>query len=175
MNAPDTGRIGGGSAARSGSIRNSARGRFYGTGQLTESQAEFVEHFVNGSTQTEAARRAGYSSPASEAWRLLRLSHVQDAIEAGFRLAISIEGAQLAWRTMSGLMEDASTPAQVQFQAARWVLEAAGIGLAPRARGEASFQSAKPLQEMTHGELETFISEGRAALVSRAVESERFK
>lgn len=57
--------------------------RFYGIGHLTESQAEFVEYFVKDSTQTESARRAGYSSPATEAWRLLRLQHVQDAVDVG--------------------------------------------------------------------------------------------
>jgi hypothetical protein len=60
-------------------------------------------------------------------------------------------------------MEDGGTPPAVQFQAARWVLEAAGQGLAARI-AERGVEPERALAEMSLGELEGFIARGRSAL-----------
>ena len=132
---------------------------------LTEKQAAFVAHFVGGGLrQTEAAAAAGYASPREEAWGLIRNPAVQAEIAKARAALISGDGARLAWRTMARLMEDGSgSPPAVQFQAARWVLEASGQGLAARI-AERGIEPERALAEMSLGELETFISRGRAAL-----------
>jgi hypothetical protein len=64
---------------------------------------------------------------------------------------------------MSRLMEDGASPPAVQFQAARWVLEASGQGLAARI-AERGVEPERALAEMSLGELEGFIARGREAL-----------
>lgn len=134
---------------------------------LTEKQAAFVAHFVSGGLrQTEAAAAAGYASPREEAWGLTRNPAVQAEIAKARSALIAGDGARLAWRTMSRLMEDGSgSPPAVQFQAARWVLEASGQGLAARI-AERGVEPERALAEMSLGELEGFIARGRAALGS---------
>lgn len=131
---------------------------------LTEKQAAFVGAFVGqGLNATEAAKVAGYAEPRVEGWSLLRVPAVQAEIAKARAALISGDGARLAWRTMSRLMEDGGTPPAVQFQAARWVLEASGQGLAARI-AERVGEPEKALAEMSLGELEAFISRGRDAL-----------
>ena len=131
---------------------------------LTEKQAAFVEGYVSGGLSAgEAARRAGFLGEA-ESWRLVRIPHVQAAIHAARAALISGDGARLAWRTMSRLMEEGSgSPPAIQFQAARWVLEASGQGLAARI-AERGIEPERALAEMSLGELEAFIARGREAL-----------
>ena len=131
---------------------------------MTEKQSAFVEGFVGrGLSAAQAAREAGFVCE-SEGWRLTRVPAVQAAIGAARSALISGDGARLAWRTMSRLMEDgAGTPPAVQFQAARWVLEASGQGLAARI-AERGVEPERALAEMSLGELEGFIARGRAAL-----------
>ena len=118
---------------------------------------------AGGLSAAEAAKRAGFVGE-NEGWRLVRIPHVQAAINQARAALIAGDGARLAWRTMARLMEDgAGSPPAVQFQAARWVLEASGQGLAARI-AERTGDPEKALSEMSLGELEGFISRGRAAL-----------
>ena len=143
-------------------LRGSGAG--YAAGMaLTEKQAAFVEGVVaRGLSAAEAARQAGFVCE-SEGWRLTRLPAIQAEIARARAALIAGDGARLAWRTMSRLMEDGGTPPAVQFQAARWVLEASGQGLAARI-AERVGEPEKALAEMSLGELEAFISRGRDAL-----------
>ena len=130
---------------------------------LTEKQAAFVEGVVSrGLSAAQAAREAGFVCE-SEGWRLTRLPHVQAEIAKARAALISGDGARLAWGTMERLMKDGGTPPAVQFQAARWVLEASGQGLAARI-AERVGEPEKALAEMSLGELEGFIARGRSAL-----------
>ena len=133
---------------------------------LTDKQAAFVDGVTAGGfSAAEAARRAGYASQ-EEAYRVQRVPAVQAAIHAARAALISGEGARLAWRTMARLMEDGSgSPPAVQFQAARWVLEASGQGLAARI-ADRGVEPERALAEMSLGELEGFIARGRSALAS---------
>ena len=147
-------------------------GRLISSGLLTDQQAKFVEHFSQGVNARQAATIAGYNQPDEAAHRLRRLPHIQRAITEEQTRRIAIDGSQLAWETMQRLMRDEDAPAQVQFQCARWTLEAAGQGLAARAqRAGLATPGGKSLTEMTSGELERYIAEGREALAqSQAVE-----
>jgi hypothetical protein len=100
-----------------------------------------------------------------ESHRLLSLPHVQAAVQRERQALISSDGARLAWATVEGLMRDPVTPAAVRFQAARWTLEAAGLGLAAQV-AKAQGETEKDLAGMSLGELEAFISRGREALAS---------
>lgn len=49
--------------------------------KLTEKQSRFVAHASRGVSRTHAARLAGLSAPAVEAYRLMRLPHVVKALK----------------------------------------------------------------------------------------------
>ena len=156
---------GGGTACASGASKNGEGGRFRGTGELTEMQREFVTRVVsNGGNQAQAAREAGYSADRTDGWKLMQLPHVLAAVQAERERAIQA-GANLAWQTMQSLMQP-GVREQVRFQAARWVLEAAGHGLAARAIDAGLVHYEKPLTEMTLGELDALIVESSAKLAA---------
>lgn len=138
---------------RGGAIKNGRHGKFVPTHGLTEQQAIFVVNYVaNGGNRQQAAGVAGYSDPRTESYRLLNLPHIRDAIAAERERVLTCELACKALATMTDLLGE-DTPAQVRFQAARWVLEATGHG-----SGQMSVeQSEKPLCDMSHDELEAYI------------------
>jgi|GEM_PF-804679 len=49
---------------------------------LSTKQRAFVEHYLNCWSETEAARRAGYANPESNAYRLMVIDGVKEAIAA---------------------------------------------------------------------------------------------
>lgn len=151
---------------------NAKNGRISPTGLLTDQQSAFVKYFSAGLSPRESASLAGYAQPDQAAWSLRQLPHVRHAISETQAQGIQMEGARIAWETMQRLMTNEDAPAQVQFQCARWTLEAAGQGLAARAqKAGLATPGGKSLTEMTSGELERYIAEGREALAqSQAVE-----
>jgi hypothetical protein len=132
---------------------------------LTEKQAAFVAGVVSGKSATAAAKEAGYLSDG-EGWRLSRVPEIREAIQKGRCGVIETSGASLAWATVENLMKDAATPAAVRFSAARWTLEAAGVGLAARIAENGGGNPEKALNELSLKELEEFISRGREALAN---------
>ena len=133
---------------------------------LTDKQAAFVAGVVaKGLSREAAAAAAGYAVPEVEGWRLMRSPAVVAAIHRERQALIQGDGARLAWSVVEHLMRDPITPAAVRFQASRWVLEAAGHGLAAQV-AKAQGEGEKDLAGMTLGELESFISRGREALAS---------
>jgi len=118
---------------------------------LTQKQALFVESFATGGvTQTEAARRAGYTAPTVDAVRLVRVPHVQKAIKEMRARAIETEGATLAYNTLVDCMKPGN-PGSVRVAAAKLMWQAAGILEKHGAAGD------KPLQEMSADELRAVI------------------
>ena len=110
-------------------VTNGRAGRFTPTHALNESQGIFVREYVaNGGDRQKAAKLAGYSDPRTEGYRLLNTQKVRDAIKDEQERAITCEGGSQALATMLGLLGE-GTPHNVRFQAAKWVLEAAGLGL----------------------------------------------
>jgi hypothetical protein len=143
-------------------VANGPIGRFTPTHALNESQGVFVREFVaNGGDRQKAARLAGYSDPRTEGYRLLNTQKVRDAIKREQERVIQCEGASLALASLLDLLKE-TTPANVRFQAARWILEAAGIG--PVAQTERPNESAASISAMSIEELESFIAAGRETI-----------
>lgn len=94
----------------------------------------FAKEWAQGVSKTEAARRAGYADPVQSGWELARKPDVQYAVATLRREVIVGKGSKRALETMFELMDEAQ-PAGVRFQAARWMLEAAGLGVGAAARG----------------------------------------
>ena len=133
---------------------------------LTQMQRTFVTALVRqGCNPTQAARIAGYSTPRTAAYDLLRSPSVQTAVAFERTRYVSCELANLATATLHAVMTDADAPASARVAAARTVLEMSGdLG---RNRQEANDDRA--LSEMSADELTGLIErwEGeRLALVS---------
>lgn len=127
--------------------------------KLTNKQAIFVAHTSKGVSRTQAARLAGFSAPAVEAYRLMRLPHVVDALKQRRDAALKGDLAALAVDTMRDLMAP-NTPAATRYNAARWVLENAGHS---RSDNELS-RDGPMLQEMDAEELAQAVASGMQAL-----------
>lgn len=165
-------RNGGGIAVRAGVVTNGLGGRFEASegvtqgGLLTESQRAFVEAFcANGGRSREAAVSAGYAGHHAPA-RLLSLPHVRQAIASTLARTVGTEGASLAWGCVMHLLTDPLTPSAVRFQAARWTLEAAGIGGGQAARAGID---ASDLASLSVADLEQIVAVGRKALADMTI------
>lgn len=160
---------GGGLAVRAGSVRNGSLGRFVavaGADTLTEQQRAFVEAFCsNGGNARRACEDAGYLSPHAPS-RLLGLTQVRHAVGRTLERKIQGEGASLAWGVVQHLLRDPATPSAVRFQAAKWTLEASGLGVR-----QASGDGGKPLAEMTLADLEATVTASRQALDALAIDA----
>jgi hypothetical protein len=135
------------------------------TGQLSDQEINFVQAYVgNGGDIKAAGLAAGLADPGVA----LAKPQVREAIEVKRDTEIKTAGATRAWSVIEQLMTDPAAPAQVRLQAAKWTLEASGHGLSAVA---ASLhlglkRTGKPLAEMSVGELEEFITRGRATFDS---------
>lgn len=142
-------------------------------GMLTEKQAAFVGLYVElGGQQTKAAELAGYADPGASAYRLMRLSHVQAAIR-GEQSRLVLQGGAKGLKWMVGALDDPKLAGAVRFQAAKWLAEAAGHGLAAQRANLGLPPTDKPLSEMTLDELDTFIAAGKRAVDTLKQDRER--
>ena len=116
--------------------------------------------WANGGDRQKAARLAGYSDPRTEGYRLLNTQKVRDAIKHEQERVITCEGGSRALAAMLGLLGE-ETPHNVRFQAAKWILEAAGLGLAASIAGERNLSEEMPLTEMCYNELQEFVRQAR--------------
>lgn len=126
--------------------------------KLTDKQKTFIRELVKGLSRSAAARAAGYSAPAEDAYKLMRLPHVRDELHQ--RRAAWIHGdlSTVAMRTMRDLMIEA--PAAQRYQAARWVLEQAG-----HRDGDADKDAAdRPLDELGPEDLARAVQSGMESL-----------
>lgn len=147
-----------------GMIRG-ADGRLVKQGYLTDAQRIFAKAYVTtGGNARAAAIEAGYSPEGARAAasRLLDNDRVAAQIHQERVRMIQAKGATLGAGTMLELVTDDSTPSNVRYQAARYLMECAGHG--PQNAKENNNIEDKPLSEMTVEELETFISAGREAV-----------
>lgn len=126
--------------------------------KLTGKQAAFVDAVANGVKPTPAARSAGYVVAKTDAYRLLRLPHVLEALQERRSARIRGDLASVALTTMQDLMSG-DTPAATRYQASKWVLEHAGHHVDPD-----QDHQAKPLEEMDADELARAVSSGMSAL-----------
>jgi hypothetical protein len=142
-------------------------------GVLTEMQATFVRALVrNGGNQTEAAREAGYGDPGARAWQLMRLPHILGAIRQETERTMACAGPKaVGW--MVKALDDAKLPGAVRFQAAKWLAEASGHGLAAQRAALGLPAQDKPLSDMTLDELDAFISAGKQGIERLKQDRER--
>ncbi len=134
---------------------------------LTDMQAAFVQHLVNGaSSATDAARRAGYSGDGVRqvASQLMRKDHVQAAIRQEQFLKLNGDLANIALETLRSVMTDESAPAGSRVSASIAVLERAGF----TAQSGKDSQQQKQVSEMSQAELMEFIVSGRRLLEQHA-------
>jgi len=123
-----------------------------------------VKHYSNGVTQTKAAELAGYSNPGTDAWRLLQTPSILDAITRHAQQRLITEGQQAALAFMIKGPSNEKLPGAVRFQCAKWVMEAAGHGLAAQRAALGLPADDKPLSEMSITELDAFLAAGRGAI-----------
>ena len=145
-------------------------GSFRSAAQLTNAQRTFAAAYARtGGNARAAAIEAGYSPKGARdtAAELLRNDRVLQAVHRERVRLIQGKGAAVGLDTMLELASDRDTPSNVQFQAARYLMECAGHG-PQNAKENNDLQQDKPLSEMTVEELETFVHAGR-----QAVEQER--
>jgi hypothetical protein len=131
-------------------------------GALTAQQEAFVTAYLaNGCKQTEAARTAGYATPGTDGWRLTRNSAVRAAIRAR-QEAMMIGAGAIGIAVMKEIALDKAQPAPSRLQAAKWLAEADGYGLASRKTD--TDDDDRPLSEMSLGELHALAAELQAQL-----------
>ena len=129
---------------------------------LSPANLAFVTAYVDaGGDLAIAAKDAKISVEAAA--DLILAPRIRAAIEARRDVAIRTEGASRAWKVIENMMTDPAAPAQARFNAAKWVLESAGHGLAAQA-ANSNKGSRKELHEMTDTELHEFIRQGTKAI-----------
>jgi phage terminase small subunit len=127
---------------------------------LLDQQQAFAEAYVMGNgNATQAAIAAGYSpvSARQTASRLLHTPHVQNAIRHAQAHALKGRLASKALGVLEKILDDDNAPAGVRVDAAKTVLDRAGLGAI---RITESIGEDKPLEEMTTSELNEFIRVG---------------
>lgn len=122
---------------------------------LISQQQAFAEAYVLGhGNATKAAIEAGYS-PASArqtASRLLHTPHVQEAIRRAQAHVLRGRLASKALGVLEKILDDDSAPAGVRVDAAKTVLDRAGLSAVRVPDVVDEYE--KPLTEMTTAELE---------------------
>lgn len=129
--------------------------------KLTTKQRDFVHRVAEGANPSQAARDAGYSAPNQDAYKLMRVPHVLQAIRERRTAEIDGDLTTIALDTMRELMTDAeSVPASTRYKAAEWTLKAAGYAGREADQGP----DAVPLEEMNAAQLADAVSSGMQAL-----------
>lgn len=131
---------------------------------VTDQQGAFVNHFTSTpgaiGNASAAARLAGYSEKHSAEMgrQLLGKAHVRKAIDDANRQSISGTIATKAVALLERVIDDESAPLKVRVEAAKTILDRAGI-VPPSVteRDRAGNEHKKPLSEMTIDELDIFI------------------
>lgn len=127
---------------------------------LTNMQLVFINYLVDGLTQTEAARLAGYSHPAEQAWHLVRHPRVQDELRERRQARIVARSVGLALNVMDQALEDPKASYTAKFP---YVKLALALGGHHEKVNDPKGLYNKDLSEMTPAELETTIAEARQA------------
>ena len=137
-----------------------------GPDRVTPMQAIFVRELVATGRQGKAAEAAGYSYPDQAGHYLVRQPHIQRAIQRETERRLLAEGVPAALQFMITAPVDKKLPGAVRFQAAKWVMENAGHGLAAQRAALGLSGDDKPLDQMSVGELEAFLSAGQSAIAA---------
>ena len=140
---------------------------------LTDKRRKFVQGVIAGLTPAKAAEQAGYSGPHQAANYLTRQSSIQEAIRRESARVLLSDGVPNALAFMVKAPLNEKLPGAVRFQAAKWVLENAGHGLAAQRAQLGLPDFDKPLSEMSVAELDQFLSAGFKALEANKAQEQR--
>jgi hypothetical protein len=133
---------------------------------LNEKQAGMLADILAGIPPIEAARRQGYLEPHVTAKRFMQRPDVLLAIKRDSIGQLVGEGVPLAISTLFTILKDEAAPARVRVDAAKTVLDRAGIAAARPAAPEKA--SEKALSEMSPNELRALISRLENEVAERA-------
>lgn len=130
--------------------------------ELTDRRRHFVEKYVSGYSQTEAAKSAGYADPKQEGYRLMQDPEVQAAVQVELVRRVQTDGQVIAFGFLINTITNEKAPWSARTECARIV---SNKGPLSDTALKAAFQPAdKPMNEMSLAELEAFIQGGQAAL-----------
>lgn len=160
------GETGSGVAILSGAITNGPRGKFVAATGLTAKQKLFCKEYLsNGCNSKLAAKAAGYIHPGNDGCRLMRNPAILGVVRAAREERLAGQMAHLAFDRIKILMTDEAVPPATAFQAAKWVLEAGGFGLAAQTAAAKLVDPAdRDLRDFSADELQEFIERQQAAL-----------
>jgi hypothetical protein len=142
---------------------------------LTEQQHRFVVEFTTSpgavGNASEAARRAGYSekSAAEIGRKLVEKLHVQEAIREAQNKLIGVSLASKAIDVLRGLIEDETAHPKLRLEAAKTILDRAGV-IAPRAPDQPALAPPTKrfdLSGWTVADAEACLNEARARKAAR--------
>ena len=146
------------------------RGEEHEDRRLNQQQEAFVLHFTSSpgsiGNAAESARRAGYSEKSARELgrQLLDKPHVQNAVTEANRRSISGTLATKAVDLLERVLDDEAAPIKVRVEAAKTVLDRAGITSTIAERHDAQDRAYKSMSEMTREELEEIVRDSKAVL-----------
>lgn len=122
---------------------------------------------ANGGNGAEAARSAGYAenSCRQEAYRLIRKPDVQKMIRQEQRRVLGGQLATSALATLGQIMLDPTAPAGARVDAAKTILDRAGIPAIPAAQ-LARDAGDGDLEQLNEDDLRSFVAEGQKLLAA---------
>lgn len=135
------------------------------TADLTDMQVSFIKQLARGTPQGEAARIAGYAGPDQQAWHLLRMPHIMEAVRKERDRIIGGELAGVALGVIRTILSDPGPPTKLKLDAAKFTLTLAGHGVPASSGGPGDgLIPGKPMHEMTRPELDAYAARARAWL-----------
>lgn len=126
---------------------------------LSEMQAAFVLHVLDGNSATVAAKLAGYSNYSQSGTNLLNSPAVMAALHAGVQRAIE-QDAAVNLDVLRKIRDNDAAPARVRADIGIKLLSLAGH-IAPRTKEDGP---QKAISEMTQAELLAYIDRNQAAI-----------
>lgn len=133
---------------------------------LNEKQAAMLADIIAGLPPVEAAKRQEYGNPHKAAKDFMARPDVLLAIRRHSVGTLVGEGVPLAIKTLFQILKDEAAPARVRVDAAKTVLDRAGIAAARPAAPEA--KNEKALSDMSPDELRALISRLENEVAERA-------
>ncbi len=130
----------------------------------TELQQRFaVEYVTNGGNATSAAKVAGYSAKTAGqmGFKLMGNPHVQDAIRDEQRRLLNGDMATKALGVLRSIMENEDAPAGARVDAAKTVLDRAGLVAIRTSQDD---QPDAPLTQLPVEQLRKVIAAGEAKI-----------
>lgn len=133
---------------------------------LNEKQAGMLADILSGIPPIEAAKRQGYQNPHNAAKDFMARPDVLLAVKRDSIGQLVGEGVPLAISTLFMILRDDAAPARVRVDAAKTVLDRAGIAAARPAAPEKANE--KALSDMSPNELRALISRLENEVAERA-------